>query len=195
MITNGLISSKAKSRSWNNFDNCIKIKNELQIKFDKYNDFQKLNQNFKDKFKELREYLQKIEKKNFGERIYYFNSKKKYIKNSEKISKAYYIKEIDNDFSEYEKEYKVYTKEYKFLHSKIEEAIEAMQKDYYLSLNAVKKVLKSCDRTLEKYIRDIKNGEIIDEVIASITDEDYHSNKIQWIANFKKGLKVDSKGF
>jgi len=149
----------------NSFDNCMKIKNELQIKFDKYNDFQKLNQNFKDKFKELREHLQKIEKKNFGERIYYFNSKKKYIKNSEKIPKAYYIKEIDNDFSEYEKEYKVYTKEYKFLYSKIEEAIEAMQKDYYLSLNAVKKVLKSCDITLEKYIRDIKNGEIIDENI------------------------------
>ncbi len=39
------------------------------------------------------------------------------------------------------------------------------------------------------------NGEIIDEVIASITNEDYESNKIKWIKEFKKGLKVDSKGF
>ncbi|MCK5388511.1 MAG: GNAT family N-acetyltransferase [Candidatus Izimaplasma sp.] len=76
--------------------------------------------------------------------------------------------------------------------------LKRLQYGYFLFNVRSKRVCEKLEFTKEGILRNKfqnYNGEIIDEVVASITHEDYHSNKIAWIVEFKKGLKVDSKGF
>ena len=76
--------------------------------------------------------------------------------------------------------------------------LKRLQYGYFLFNIRSKRVCEKLGFTKEGILRNKfqnYNGEIIDEVIASITSEDYQSNKIKWIGEFKKGLKVDSKGF
>ena len=76
--------------------------------------------------------------------------------------------------------------------------LKRLQYGYFLFNIRSKRVCEKLGFTKEGILRNKfqnYNGEIIDEVIASITSEDYQSNKIKWIVEFKKGLKVDSKGF
>ena len=76
--------------------------------------------------------------------------------------------------------------------------LKRLQYGYFISNTRSKRVCEKLGFTKEGVLRNkFKNydGKIIDEVIASITSEDYYSNKIAWIVEFKKGLKVDSKGF
>jgi len=76
--------------------------------------------------------------------------------------------------------------------------LKRLQYGYFIFNTRSKRVCEKLGFTKEGILRNkFKNydGKIIDEVIASITSEDYHSSKIAWINEFKKGLKVDSKGF
>lgn len=76
--------------------------------------------------------------------------------------------------------------------------LKRLQYGCFLFNNRSKRVCEKLGFTVEGILRNkFKNydGEIIDEEIASITYEDYTSNKIAWIVEYKKGLKVDSKGF
>ena len=76
--------------------------------------------------------------------------------------------------------------------------LKRLQYGYFLFNIRSKRVCEKLGFTKEGILRNKfqnYNGEIIDEVVASITSEDYQSNKIKWIGEFKKGLKVDSKGF
>ena len=76
--------------------------------------------------------------------------------------------------------------------------LKRLQYGYFLFNIRSKRVCEKLGFTKEGILRNKfqnYNGEIIDEVVASITNEDYQSNKIKWIVEFKKGLKVDSKGF
>ena len=74
--------------------------------------------------------------------------------------------------------------------------LKRLQYGYFLFNNRSKRVCEKLGFVEEGILRNkFQNydGEIIDEVIASITSEDYHQGKIKWIEEFKKGLKVDSK--
>ena len=73
--------------------------------------------------------------------------------------------------------------------------LKRLQYGYFLFNTRSKRVCEKLGFTFEGVLRNKfknYNGEIIDEVIASITNEDYHSGKIKWISEFKKGFKVDS---
>lgn len=75
--------------------------------------------------------------------------------------------------------------------------LKRLQYGYFLFNNRSKRVCEKLEFVKEGILRNkFQNydGEIIDEVIASITSDDYHLEKIKWIKEFKKGLKVDSKG-
>lgn len=76
--------------------------------------------------------------------------------------------------------------------------LRRLQYGHFLFNERSKRVCEKLGFTKEGILRNIvkgHDGKIINEVIASITSEDYSSNKIKWINEFKKGLKVDSKGF
>lgn len=76
--------------------------------------------------------------------------------------------------------------------------LKRLQYGYFFFNLRSKRVCEKLGFTEEGILRNkFQNydGKIFDEVIASITSEDYESNKIKWIEEFKKGLKVDSKGF
>lgn len=73
--------------------------------------------------------------------------------------------------------------------------LKRLQYGYFLFNNRSKRVCEKLGFTKEGILRNKfrnYNGEIIDEVIASITNDDYYSGKIKWISEFKKGFKVDS---
>ena len=68
---------------------------------------------------------------------------------------------------------------------------------YFLFNDRSKRVSEKLGFTYEGILRKkFKNydGEIIDEVISSITKEDYFNGKISWVKEFKKALKVDYEG-
>jgi len=76
--------------------------------------------------------------------------------------------------------------------------LKRLQYGYFLFNHRSERVCEKLGFTKEGVLRNKfqnYNGEIIDEVIASITIEDYLSNKIPWIVELKKGLNVDSKAF
>ena len=76
--------------------------------------------------------------------------------------------------------------------------LKRLQYGYFLFNERSKRVCEKLCFTYEGILRKKfknYNGEIIDEAIASITIDDYNSGKIKWLTEFKKGLKVDSKGF
>ncbi len=76
--------------------------------------------------------------------------------------------------------------------------LKRLQYGYFLFNTRSKRVCEKLGFTMEGVLRNkFQNydGTIIDEAIASITWEDYNSDKIKWIIEFKKGLKVDSKAF
>ncbi len=76
--------------------------------------------------------------------------------------------------------------------------LKRLQYGYFQFNTRSKRVCEKLGFTKEGILRNkFQNydGEIIDEVIASITIDDYLSDKIDWIAEFKKGLNVDSKAF
>lgn len=76
--------------------------------------------------------------------------------------------------------------------------LKRLQYGYFGFNTRSKRVCEKLEFTYEGILRNkFQNydGTLIDEVIASITSDDYNLGKVKWISEFKKGFKVDSKGF
>ena len=72
--------------------------------------------------------------------------------------------------------------------------LKRLQYGYFLFNTRSKRVCEKLEFVEEGTLRNkFQNydGKVIDEVITSITGEDYNQGKIKWIEEFKKGLKVD----
>lgn len=76
--------------------------------------------------------------------------------------------------------------------------LSRLQYGYFINNHRSKRVCDKLEFSFEGVLRNkFKNYDdtIIDEVITSITKEDYYGGKITWVKEFKKALKVDYEGF